>query len=151
MFSLHRKREHYIVLYVWKILKDRLPMWGLNPLSWRRGRLCYIKGTSGSTQGVRTQINNSFTHNGPRLFSCFPQDLRDTGGVSLESFERKLDKWPISLPDHPPIPGYSIQYRNTLPQLSPRGKTLQAEYSAVSGGPPQMSITDEINKCTYNK
>ncbi len=118
LYSLQRRRERYCILYVWKILEDRVPNMGIivnqHP---RKGRLCFIKGVQGSIQRVRTLTHNSFTHNGPRLFNCLPQELGDPSGTSPETFKRNLDKWLEGLPDHPPIPGYPSRHHNTLPEV----------------------------------
>ncbi len=51
LYSLQRRRERYCILYVWKILEDRVPNVGIivnqHP---RKGRLCFIKGVQGSIQ-----------------------------------------------------------------------------------------------------
>ncbi|KAK4325511.1 hypothetical protein Pmani_003961 [Petrolisthes manimaculis] len=100
----------------------------------RRGRLCYVKGTQGTTQKVKSLIHNSFTYNGTRLFNCIPQQLRDLTGVSPETFKRKLDQWLQKLPDCPPTPGYPNSNQNTLPQITREAGGL--EYTGASGGRP---------------
>ncbi|XP_076061646.1 uncharacterized protein LOC143037393 [Oratosquilla oratoria] len=117
LYSLQRRRERYIIIYVWKILEGRVPNVGIVPnYHPRKGRLCYIMGTVGSIQRVKTIKHNSFTHNGPRFFNCLPRDLWDQKDTSPECFKRKLDKWLDGLPDHPPIPGYPYSHHNTLPE-----------------------------------
>ena len=41
-----------------------------------------------------------------RLFIAIPEDIRDTTGVKLETFKRKLDKWLKLVPDTPIIDNY---------------------------------------------
>ena len=74
LYSLQRRRERYITIYVWKILEGIVPNVGLientHP---RRGRLCFVRTTQGATQRVRTIVHNSFTYNGTRTFNCLPR------------------------------------------------------------------------------
>ena len=41
-----------------------------------------------------------------RLFNAIPGELRDTTGVKLDTFKRRLDKWLASVPDTPEIDSY---------------------------------------------
>ena len=127
-------------MYVWKILEGRVPNVGIEANHHpRRGRLCHIRGSEGSVQGIRTLIHHSFTHNGPRLFNCLPSDLRNLSNISIDSFKRRLDRWLGGLPDHPPIPGYPSSYHNTLPEVCQLRKGVEKErLPGTSGGPPQL-------------
>ena len=116
MILYPRTRLHYI-------LKGQGQMkWSgkikFHHLNLRWGRLSYIQGTSARQRKKTLITHNSFTHNGPRLFNCLPQALRDPSGRSgstTESFKKKLDKWLCELPDQPPTTGYTSRHHNTLP------------------------------------
>ena len=136
LYSVQRRRERYIIIYVWKILEGTVPNTGLqvnhHP---RRGRLCYVRTTQGNTQRMRTLVHNSFTYNGTRLFNCLPRELRDLTDITPEDFKRRLDKWLTEVPDVPPTPGYPSSHHNSLPEAI-RG--IRAEDTGASGGPPQL-------------
>ena len=74
----------------------------------RTGRKCAIIDTkSGKLKNTREA---SFTTNGIRLFNTLPKEIRNTTGVSTESFKNKLDKLLASIPDEPVLPEYT-KYR----------------------------------------
>ena len=136
LYSLQRRRERYIAIYVWKILEAIVPTVGLQENTQpRRGRLCYVRSTLGTTHKVCTLVHNSFTYNGTSIFNSLPREIRDHTGTSLESFKRTLDKWLSRIPDEPPTPGYSNFHHNTLPEITRR---TGAADPGTSGGPPQL-------------
>ena len=111
MYSLERRRERYIIIYVWRIInqmspnlegRDRITMYR----SGRRGLLCRVP-SFGTTARSRfaTIREASFAINGPRLFNSIPAELRDYTG-SVDSFKRQLDIFLSSVIDKPPLPGY---------------------------------------------
>ena len=52
--SLQRRRERYIAIYVWKILEGIVRNVGLQEnTNLRRGRLCYVRTSQGTTQRMR--------------------------------------------------------------------------------------------------
>ena len=112
LYSLQRRRERYIIIYVWKILEGKAPNVGLvvNPHP-RRDRLCYVQETQGTTARLQTLVHNTFTHNGTRLFNCVPKELHNLTNITVECFRGRLDKW---LSDEPPTPGYPNPHHNTL-------------------------------------
>ena len=61
----------------------------------------------GSYQSIQA---NSLAFQGPRLFNCLPQCLRDLSGCSVNRFKSKLDKILKTVPDEPQVTGY-VQYR----------------------------------------
>ncbi|KAG0729802.1 hypothetical protein GWK47_029616 [Chionoecetes opilio] len=134
LYSLQRRRERYLVIYVWKTLETLVPDVGLqvnhHP---RKGRLCYIRRTQATTQRVATVVHNSFTRNGARLFNAVPKAIRELTGVSTDSFKHQLDKWLASVPDEPPTPGYPSTGSNSL---ACHHTTREAELPGHSGGPP---------------
>ncbi|XP_076069265.1 uncharacterized protein LOC143041328 [Oratosquilla oratoria] len=119
LYSLQRRRERYIIIYVWKILEHLVPNVGLkvnyHP---RRGRLCYVRRTEGTSQRVKNIVHHSFTYIGARLFNSVPQKLRNQTGTSPESFKNKLDKWLATIMDQPPTPGYTSSNNNSLQSLT---------------------------------
>lgn len=84
----------------------------------RKGRLCYVRSTPGSTQRLQMIIRNSFTYTGTCLLNCLPRELWDITGVTPDSFKRQLDNWLRNIPDEPSIPGYSSFHHNSLPKIT---------------------------------
>ena len=109
LYSLQR------VNYVWKILEHRVPNVGIVATQHpRRGRLCYVRTTSGSSQRIRSIIHHGFTYSGTRVFNCISTTLRNMKGVCTDTFKTHLHKWLATIPDEPPTPGYPRQNSNRL-------------------------------------
>ena len=109
MYSLERRRERYLLIYVWKILEGKVPNCSVNPIDvyWsdRQGRLCRnakLKG-KGKTKTLREQ---TLAVTGPNLFNCLPAHIRNMQGVELETFKKALDHFLREVPDCPSLPGY---------------------------------------------
>ena len=107
LYSLERRRERYMIINTWQQLegqRDNLMDFKVN----ERSRHRIIKATR-----VKWNHNNnsSIIYNSPalkmmKLFNTIPEDIRDTMGVKLETFKRKLDKWLELVPDTPIIDNY---------------------------------------------
>ena len=111
LYSLQRRRERYIVIYIWKILNDQVPnfdgvMKVQSRINERRGTLCTIPPNRvQATHRVQTLRENSLAVNGPRLFNCLPAKVRNYEGT-LETFKRELDNCLSRIPDEPSMPNY---------------------------------------------
>ena len=93
LYSLQRRRERYIIMYMWMILEGTVP----NPSTKRGeeitshhhprlGRICTRKTVNSVSQRLLTIQADSFAYTGPRLFNCLPKSLRDMFGCSTETF-----------------------------------------------------------------
>ena len=108
LYSLERRRERYMIINTWQQLegqRDNLMDFKVN----ERSRHRTIKSTRVKWNG--NNKNSSIIYNSPalkmmRLFNAIPEDIRDTTGVKLEIFKRKLDKWLKLVPDTPIIDNY---------------------------------------------
>ena len=112
LYSLERRRERYIILYVYKILLNIVPnmqeeRFALKPyFSVRGDRLCRVPAISNaSTARIRNMVEHSFAIQGPKLFNCLPAKLRNFQGSFL-TFKGKLDKFLNQVCDKPCTPGY---------------------------------------------
>ena len=107
LYSLQRRRERYICIYVWKILEGIVPNFGVEVVCNKRtGRYCkvpHIRTTAPCR--IRTIRYNSMGVNGPRVFNSLPLILRNTSGCSVGSFKRALDNHLSAVPDEPRVPG----------------------------------------------
>jgi hypothetical protein len=105
LFSLQRRRERYMIIYVWKIFEEIVPQFS-NPmiftLSGRRGRLCSISNVEPGRIG--TLCYNSFRWRAARLFNSIPKCIRNVSNCSTDCFKRRLDNYLSSVPDNPCIP-----------------------------------------------
>ena len=115
LYSLQRRRERYIILYIWRILEGQVPNLECTPVlaqqHQRRGRECRVPLVSTSaTPVIKHARYSSIAIRGPRLFNCLPQTIRDISGCSVEGFKQALDKFLLSIPDEPLVQGYT-QYR----------------------------------------
>ena len=117
LYSLERRRERYIAIYVWRILEGYVPNFDMTPVSFqwhqRRGRECLVPRVSrmapSSIQKVRY---SSLPIKGPRIFNSLPQSVRNITGCNVETFKARLDKYLALVPDEPLIPGYT-RYRSS--------------------------------------
>ena len=107
MYSLQRRRERYICIYVWKIIEAHVPNFGIE-VSWnnRTGRNCRVPQINPSARGkVKTIRFSSMGVNGPRIFNRLPKSIKNMSGCSVTSFKNALDRHLAEIPDEPRIPG----------------------------------------------
>ena len=115
LMSLQRRRERFIILHMWKILNKKTS----NDLEVqfvsrpRFGNLAVIpparKVSSASNQSL---FDSSFAVQGPKLWNAVPYHLNVI--QDLEQFKNKLTQFMLSLPDMPPIRGYTPPNSNSL-------------------------------------
>ena len=101
IYSLERRRERYIILYVFKIIYGDVP----NPgLSWymndRRGR--FLKVPSNKS-GKFTE--KSFFYKACETFNCLPRYIRNHEGTMV-SVKSIIDDFLTGVPDKPRMKGY---------------------------------------------
>ena len=112
LYSLERRRERYLIIYVFKIIQGLTPNFEtdkfrlrvqLNP---RRGRMCIVPSlNTRSLSSVTTKVEESLAIRGPRLFNALPMNLRNYDG-SVAAFKSHLDKFFNNVPDQPSLPAY---------------------------------------------
>ena len=105
LYSLERRRERYIIIYVWKIIRGIVPnVDGANRIqteTGRHGRHCVIPSLGrGAMRRIQTQNDNSFFVKGPKLFNCIPKAIRECN-ENQDIFKRKLDNFLKNVPDQP--------------------------------------------------
>ena len=111
VYSLERRRERYVVLYVWKIVQQFAPnLLGNDRIviveSLRRGRLCLVPSLNHRAPAyVQSLRENSFSVCGPKLFNVMPRHIRDFDGL-LTTFKGRLDTFLATVPDKPMTPQY---------------------------------------------
>ena len=111
LYSLERRRERYLIIYTWKMINTIVPnIKGKNEIRTRRyserlGLMCEIpKLNHQAMERIKSFKESSLIVRGPRLFNSLPPELRICLG-NLEAFKSKLDKFLMTVPDQPPLPG----------------------------------------------
>ena len=111
LYSLERRRDRYLILYTFKIIKGIVPNLTIGNLKlrWenvgRRGLLCLIPLLNrGAMARYKTLKDNSFCVRGPRLYNSLPSYIRDKK-FSFESFKHRLDEFLCKVPDKPSLVG----------------------------------------------
>ena len=108
MYSQQRRRERYMIIYIWKILEGHVPNFGISiNYHIRRGRLCVIPTVKQSAPArIKTIRYASFAIKGPQLFNTMPEHIRNMKGCSTLEFKKALDSFLENVPDEPRIPGH---------------------------------------------
>ena len=109
MISLQRRQERYRIIYIWKILEGLAPNCAIQSAKSddkRQGRKCKVQnikmGAKASAKALREQ---TFQVHGPQLFNSLPFFLRNMTKCSIEEFKEELDKYLMTIPDEPSVPG----------------------------------------------
>jgi len=124
LYSQQRRRERYSIIYVWKILEGKVP----NPsntnkveanMNERTGRKCLRKAPPTQAQArFKSLLSASLPYSGPKIFNSLPRKIRDITDCSVDKFKSQLDNYIMTIPDQPPVPGYTSLCRaptNSLP------------------------------------
>ena len=115
LMSLQRRRERFIIMYMWKILhhytsNDINVQFVSRP---RLGNLTVVpsayKYSSAANQSL---YDNSFAVTGPKLWNVIPYHLNSIS--DKEHFKSLLTQFLLSIPDTPPVRGYTLQNSNSL-------------------------------------
>ena len=125
LMSLQRRRERYVIIHVFKILKELTP----NDLRMefhktkRRGVCCKIPPMSKScSPRIQRMYDSSFKIMGAKLWNRIPSAIRSKS--TLSSFKSALTRYLLSLQDCPPVPG--ITSSNSLLDIVPGEPPLEA-------------------------
>ena len=117
LYSLERRRERYIMIYIWRILENQVPditsgkIFSINE-GGRLGRKSSFPPISNNAPSEIKKIRYaSLSMKGPQLFNILPADIRNLNSCSVEVFKRALDRFLTNVPDEPLIPGYTAMRR----------------------------------------
>ena len=117
LYSLERRRERYMIIYIWRILEHQVPDFTVNKIhslneGGRLGRRSSSPLVNSYASSEMKKVRySSLSVRGPQLFNVLPADLRNLKNCSVESFKRALDKFLSTVPDEPQIPGYTAMRR----------------------------------------
>lgn len=129
LYSVERRRERYIVIYIWKVLEGIVPNFGITPVSSRRhGRTCLVPHIKTSAPvKVQNLRFASLAVNGPRLFNSMPQNVRNMSCCTIDTFKIALDKYLSLVPDEPrlrKLVRFCSESSNSLICMKPLNKML---------------------------
>ena len=109
LYSLERRRERYMILYMVKIINGHAPnpgiRWRVNARTGYHIELPQIP--SSCPAWVSKLRRRSLLYRGPQLFNCLPIELRSETCVisSQECFKSQLDTFLQTIPDQPTVAG----------------------------------------------
>ena len=113
LMSLQRRRERYIILYIWKILTGMAPnSLDIHFYSYRNSIKAVVPSIPCQRTNV-TRFDRSFSVIGPKLWNILPSQCTLTLH-SLQKFKYLLDNFILQFPDQPPTVGYSASHSNSL-------------------------------------
>ena len=146
LYSLERRRERYIIIYVWKIIRGLVPnIEGRNKIETynhiRLGLRCIIpRRITTATDRIQTCKDKNFFVNGPNLFNLMPKDIRECT-ENQDVFKRMLDKFLKGVPDQPN--GHGNQYsrrahNNSLTKQVPLLRSDLATSGSSSSSPQEQ-------------
>ena len=141
LYSQQRRRERYRTIYLWKVLEGEVPNpapHALQPYITERGgrratRKCL---PTRAPEKIRTLLSNSLTYDGPKSFNALPKEVRNITGCSVGKFKSGLDKFLSTIPDEPPVQGYTARCRtsNSIPdQVALKDRDIR--FGSSSGSP----------------
>ena len=106
IYSLERRRDRYIILYIFKIINNMVPNPGISyKHSARRGKILLNPSICLTNSHATTLAHHSFFQRSPRIFNALPKELRNTTTTNINSIKKSLDKFLSKIPDEPKIPG----------------------------------------------
>ena len=114
--SLQRRRERYIVIYMWKIKHGLCPNdleISFSDSNGRSGPLATIPSLVRGSRAVhQTLYDNSFAVVGPKLWNILPASVKNE--ETITSFKAAVYTFCSSFPDNPPVRGYNPLNRNSM-------------------------------------
>ena len=141
--SLERRRERYIIMYMYKIHIGAVPNIGFEKeFNERTKTKFYAKHNRKAPRTVQTLRRASLFSRGPQLYNLLPEELRGKADVeqgdkkkAVENFKRDLDKWLELIPDEPNVPGLTerrvaeknsinSQYEHHWREIKPKWKVI---------------------------
>ena len=130
MNSIERRRERFIIIYMYKILHNLVPNPGIVfRHSARNGMMAVIPLIPHNLPSfIRNMKYNHFNFTGPGLFNTLPNDLRNlqpNGENIVAAFKEKLDLFLSTIPDQPTT--YGLQRPAASNSLKEQINYVQAQ------------------------
>lgn len=109
LYSIERRFERYMIIYLWKILHELVDNPGIKFRPNQETRRGVLSKVASYTRQLR---ENSFMVRGPNLFNKLPKDLRNFPYIdrinpqkSIDTFKKHLDSFLSTIPDQPNMSG----------------------------------------------
>ena len=107
MYSQERRRERYIIIFLWKLSQNMVRGYNVtfceNP---RRGRLVVPSHPPQSASArVKQARESSLQVKGAKLFNLLPTYLRNIDAENVDTFKKELDWYLSPVPDEPTSAG----------------------------------------------
>ena len=103
LYSVERRRERYLIIYIWRILEEQVPNIKYadgerNKVTAqshpRRGKECIIPKVSRKAPCRLQKLRDaSLAIRGQRLFNALPAEVINTTGCSVDQFKQTLDRF----------------------------------------------------------
>ena len=110
LYSIERRRERYVIIYMWKVLEGLVQPFNPNfshRNNLRLGRFINVPPIiHGNSAAIKNIIEKSLSIRGPKLFNKLPPHLRNMTNVTVNTFKTHLDRYLSTIPDQPSIAGY---------------------------------------------
>jgi len=108
LYSIERRRERYIIIYVWKMINNMVPNIGIQVKNHPRlGIQCLIRRISPrATNRIQTICSASLRVRGCQLFNILPKEIRNLQNIETNIFKDRLDTFLSTIPDEPKFSGY---------------------------------------------
>ena len=148
LYSLQRRRERYIIIYIWKITQHIVPNidgtmgYKIKTRKYpRHGTQCVIQYPTNRNPAQSLQ-ETAMTLFWPLLYNSLPKYLRDIKSIKTEKFKFELDKFLELIPDEPKMPNYvtASGINSILDQLT----HLRTQGIYQSGGVPDSAIWSSL-------
>ncbi|KAG0714231.1 Death-associated protein kinase 2 [Chionoecetes opilio] len=153
LYSQQRRRDRYRAIYIWKILEKMVPdpnnLCGeVSHASDRNGRRCVRRALpSHASSRIKTLLAASLSHVGPRTFNVLPKEVRGVSGCSVDKFKAAPDRFLRTLPDEPPVPGYTAHCRAPNSIVDQVDLLHRDTKTTSSGGPPRLGQFAVVRRC----
>ncbi|KAG0710290.1 hypothetical protein GWK47_002524 [Chionoecetes opilio] len=109
----------------------------INPRTGRKARRRTLP--SDAPARIKTLLSTSLPHIGPKLFNNLPGKLRNLTECSVEKFKHHLDNHLQTIPDEPPVPGYTSVSRADTNSISDQANLQHRDAGfRCSGGAPRL-------------
>ena len=111
--SLQRRRDRYVIIYMFKILYSLVPndvgiQFYENPRLGFKARVPPVP----AHRSRLSLLDSSFAVRGSSLWNLLPKNINTQ--ESFNDFKQKLDVFLLTLPDMPPVSGYTTANTNAL-------------------------------------
>ena len=150
IYSLERRRDRYMMIYMYKILIGLVPNVGFQKHYNVRTKITFTpKSTTRAPAWVKTIRYSSFFTKGPMLYNLLPEELRELEDFieptksHVDHFKRTLDQWLTLLPDQPTTHGLVRQAKTNsiLDQMAMHGSGVRRNWKDLirAKGLPQIN------------